>query len=137
MIKQKSGSIINFGSIAGQIPEVSLGAYSPSKGGVILLTKLMALEWAKYNIRVNSVSPGPIRTPMTDFVYNTEALIKGRARAVPMNRWGKPEEVANAVVFLASDEPSFITGHDLVIDGGSINALFNLLFQFVQERSRE
>lgn len=127
MIKQGSGSIVNFASIAAHTPQIFSGAYSPSKAGVVLLTKIMAVEWAKYNIRVNAVSPGPITTPMTDSIYNTEKLKKGRARAIPLNRFGAPEEVAQAVVFLASDEASYITGHALAIDGGSLNSMFYLM----------
>lgn len=127
MIKQGGGSIVNFASIAAHTPQIFSGAYSPSKAGVVLLTKMMAVEWAKYNIRVNAVSPGPIRTPMTDSIYNTEKLRKGRARAIPLNRFGSPEEVAKAVVFLASDDASYITGHALAIDGGSLNSMFYLM----------
>ncbi len=126
MIKQGGGSIVNFASVAGHTPQIFLGAYSASKAGVLLLTKLMAIEWARYNIRVNSVSPGPITTPLTDAIYNTEDLRRGRARAVPMNRFGQAEEVAVAVAFLASDESTYITGHSIVIDGGSLNAMFYL-----------
>jgi NAD(P)-dependent dehydrogenase (short-subunit alcohol dehydrogenase family) len=126
MIKKGGGTIVNFASVAGHTPQIYSGAYSPSKAGVILLTKIMAVEWAKYNIRVNAVSPGPITTPMTDSVYNTEKLRKGRAKAIPLNRFGNPEEVAKAVVFLASDDASYITGHALAIDGGSLNSVFYL-----------
>lgn len=126
MIKQGGGSIVNFASVAGHTPQIYSGAYSPSKAGVILLTKIMAVEWAKYNIRVNAVSPGPITTPMTDSVYNTEKLRKGRTKAIPLNRFGNPEEVAKAVLFLASDDASYITGHALAIDGGSLNSVFYL-----------
>jgi NAD(P)-dependent dehydrogenase (short-subunit alcohol dehydrogenase family) len=126
MIKQGGGSIVNFASVAGHTPQIYGAAYSPSKAAVVLLTKIMAVEWAKYNIRVNAVSPGPITTPMTDFVYNTEKLRKGRAKAIPLNRFGNPEEVAKAVLFLASDDASYITGHALAIDGGSLNSVFYL-----------
>jgi len=126
MIKQGGGSIVNFASVAAHTPQIYLGAYSPSKAGVLLLTKLMAVEWAKYNIRVNAVSPGPITTPLTDAIYNTPELHKGRARAVPMNRFGKPEEVANTVAFLASDEAAYITGHSVAVDGGCLSAMFYL-----------
>jgi NAD(P)-dependent dehydrogenase (short-subunit alcohol dehydrogenase family) len=127
MIKQGGGSIVNFASVAGHTPQIYSGAYSPSKAGVILLTKIMAVEWAKYNIRVNAVSPGPISTPMTDSIYNTEKLKKGRARAIPLNRFGTPEEVAKAIVFLASEDASYITGHALTIDGGSLDSMFYLV----------
>lgn len=127
MIKQGGGCIINTASLAGHTPQVNTGAYSPSKAGVLLLTKLMAVEWAKYKIRVNAISPGPIMTPATmNYIYNTEDSRKARAKAVPMNRFGRPEEVASAVVFLASDESNYITGQSLVIDGGSLSSMFYL-----------
>jgi len=126
MIKQGGGSIVNFASVAAHTPQINLGAYSPSKAGVLLLTKIMAVEWAKYKIRVNALSPGPISTPMTDSIYNTERLKKGRAKAVPMDRFGTPEEVAKAVLFLASDDASYITGHALSIDGGALDSMFYL-----------
>ena len=126
MIKRGGGTIVNIASVSAHTPQVYLGAYSPSKAGVLLLTKLMAVEWAKYNIRVNALSPGPIRTPLTDAIYNTDELRKGRAKAVPMNRFGLPEEVAKTVLFLASDDSAYITGHSVVIDGGSLNGMFYL-----------
>jgi len=126
MIKQGGGSIVNFASVAAHTPQINLGAYSPSKAGVLLLTKIMAVEWAKYNIRVNALSPGPILTPMTDSIYNTEKLKKGRAKAIPMDRFGTPEEVAKAVLFLVSDDASYITGHALAIDGGALDSMFYL-----------
>jgi NAD(P)-dependent dehydrogenase (short-subunit alcohol dehydrogenase family) len=127
MIRQGGGSIVNFASVAAHTPNIYSGSYSPSKAGVVMLTKGMAVEWAKYNIRVNAVSPGPIETAMAARRYKTESQRKARASAVPMNRFGRPEEIANAVVFLASDEASYITGHTLVIDGGSLNSMFYLV----------
>ena len=91
-----------------------------------MLSKLMAMEWAEYNIRVNAISPGPVETDMTEYVYNTEALRSAREKTIPLNRFGKPEEIATAAVFLASDDSSYITGHSLVIDGGFENSLFYL-----------
>jgi len=126
MIKQGGGCIINIASVAGHTPEVYTGAYSPSKAGVLLLTRAMAVEWAKYRIRVNAISPGAITTPLTDYVYNTEALKKTRAKAVPMNRFGRPEEIANTAIFLASEESSYITGHAIVADGGALNSMYYL-----------
>lgn len=126
MIKQGGGCIINIASVAGHTPEVYTGAYSPSKAGVLMLTRAMAVEWAKYGIRVNAISPGPITTPLTDYVYNTEALKKTRAKAVPMNRFGKAEEIANTALFLASGESSYITGHAIVVDGGALNSMYYL-----------
>lgn len=127
MIKQGKGSIINIASLAAHIPQMYAGAYSPSKAGVLLLSKLMAAEWAKYHIRVNCLSPGAIATDMTEYIFNTEALRNARTKAIPMNRFGTPEEVANAAVFLASSESSYITGHSIVIDGGSLDSMHHLL----------
>ena len=126
MIKQGGGCIVNIASVAGHTPEVYMGAYSPSKAGVIFLTKAMAVEWAKYKIRVNAISPGAITTPLTDYVYNTETLKKTRAKAVPMNRFGNPEEIANTAIFLASEESAYLTGQAIVVDGGALNSMYYL-----------
>ena len=126
MIKQGGGAIVNFASVAGHTPQVGINAYSPSKAGVLLLTKLMAVEWAKYNIRVNAISPGPIKTRLTDKIYNTEEKRKARSQSIPLNRFGTPDEIAKGVVFLASDESSYVTAHSLAIDGGSLSTVFYL-----------
>jgi len=126
MIKQKGGSIINIASIAGHTPQILLGAYSPSKAGVISLTELLAIEWAEYGVRVNAISPGPIKTPLTDAIYADPKLREARCKAIPMKRFGEPEEVANVAVFLASEDSSYITGHTIVVDGGSLWSMFLL-----------
>jgi NAD(P)-dependent dehydrogenase (short-subunit alcohol dehydrogenase family) len=126
MIKQDGGCIVNMASIAGHTSQINADAYSPSKAGVISLTKLMAVEWAKYNIRVNAVSPGPVKTPLTDYLYNTEELYARRAKAVPMNRFASTEEVADTVVFLVCDQSKYITGHSLAVDGGALNGYFHV-----------
>ena len=84
----------------------------------------MSVEWAKYNIRVNAISPGSIDTPMLRSVFVTDKLQRARAKSVPLNRFGTPEEIAKSAVFLASDDVCYITGHSLVIDGGSLNNMF-------------
>ncbi|HRR45614.1 MAG TPA: SDR family NAD(P)-dependent oxidoreductase [Candidatus Paceibacterota bacterium] len=121
MIKQKSGSIINIASIAmGQegIGFLNLVHYCASKGGVIGMTEAMALELAPYNIRVNAVAPGIIETPMINFLKTDSQSLENSLSRIPLRRLGKPEEVSNLVLFLASDESSYITGSTLVIDGG-------------------
>ena len=125
--RKSSGSIINIASISGCMPEINSGAYTPSKAGVIGLTKLLAIEWAKYNIRVNSISPGPIMTPLQQKAYPGEVLWEARNKAVPMNRHGTPEEIAKVVVFLSSDNSSYMTGADIAVDGGSLSSMFYLI----------
>lgn len=122
MIKNGGGSIVNTASIAGLVGSPNLAAYCASKGGVVLLTKQIALDYAKKGVRVNCVCPGAIMTPMVKrFVEkspNPEQAIKNLDSMHPIGRVGKPEEVASAVLFLASDDSSFITGHALAVDGG-------------------
>lgn len=134
MINRKSGgSIINVASISGHMPEINSGAYTPSKAGVIGLTRLLAVEWAKYSIRVNALSPGPIMTPLQREAYPTEKLLTARNRAIPMNRHGTPEEMARVVVFLASDDSSYITGENITADGGSLASMFYLVHQMAED----
>jgi NAD(P)-dependent dehydrogenase (short-subunit alcohol dehydrogenase family) len=118
MIEQKSGSIINTASVAGQFGFPLASAYDCSKGGVILLTKALAAEWAKYNIRVNCIAPGVFETAMTENLIKNEEFIEKIKRNVPMGRSAKPEELVGAVVFLASEASSYVTGEVLVVDGG-------------------
>lgn len=124
MKKTGGGSIINISSINGIVGESQLAAYCASKGGVRLLTKSAALHCAeaKYNIRVNSVHPGYIRTPLLDAYFReTENSVaeEVRKRALhPIGHFGEPQDIADAVLFLASEESRFITGAELVVDGG-------------------
>jgi len=121
MAKQKSGVIINIASVAmGQvgIGFPNIAHYCASKGGIVAMTEAMAIELAPYNIRVNAISPGMIGTPMIDPVKHDKQAIEGLMARVPMHRVGKPEEVSNLVLFLASDDSSYMTGSTVVIDGG-------------------
>jgi len=121
MIDRNQGTIINISSIAGRMGGRMLAAYSASKAGVIGFTKALAREVAEYGVRVNDICPGTIDTDMfgNDAERNPQ-LQRQYLRGVAMNRMGMPEEVAAAALFLASDESSFITGHSLVVDGGTI-----------------
>jgi NAD(P)-dependent dehydrogenase (short-subunit alcohol dehydrogenase family) len=91
-----------------------------AKAGVMSLTQTLAVEWARYNIRVNAVAPGPIETPgAAQQLWNTPEAVQRITESIPLKRWGKPEDVADAVTFLASDHAGFITGEILTVDGGS------------------
>lgn len=129
MIKQRGGVIVNVSTISGEMPEIYTGAYSMSRAGVITLTRLLAMEWAKYNIRVNTVSIGVISSPLEDKFYTTDEAIKERSRTLPLARLGKPEDVANAVVFLASEDSSYITGDTVHVDGGLLQSYYLVLGQ--------
>ncbi len=116
MVQQNAGSIINTSSIWGIVGADGVAAYNAVKGAVWILTKNAAVTYAKHNVRANSVHPGFISTPLTD--AQAEDLNKVVIDATPMKRAGKPEEIAAGVVFLASDGASYVTGAELVIDGG-------------------
>ena len=119
MIEQgEGGAIINIASIAGKHPAVGSPEYCVSKAGVWMLTKSLALEFASYQVRVNAIGPGFIETPMTE-VFRADENIRQRWLAMtPMGRFGLPDEVAQAALFLASDEASFYSGQILHPDGG-------------------
>lgn len=117
MLEQGSGSIINIASALGLEGQDLTPAYNASKGAVVMLTKNMAIDYGRKGIRVNAVCPGYIETPMSTDLANKELDAKIIA-AHQLNRMGKPGEVANAVVFLASDEASFVTGIAMPVDGG-------------------
>ncbi len=119
MIKRKSGKIINICSMMSELGRNTVGAYAASKGGIKMLTRNMATEWAKHNIQVNGIGPGyfatnitaPLRAesnPFNDFIINR----------TPAGRWGRPEELVGAAVFLSSKASDFVNGHILYVDGG-------------------
>lgn len=120
MLKQGSGSIVNVSSVTGSVGYPTLPAYVTSKHGIVGLTKVSALEYAKSGIRINAVCPGYVRTPMLEGVFNgwsdeVETMI---SQHEPVGRVGKPEEIAEAVLWLSSDAASFVTGHAMAVDGG-------------------
>ena len=119
MLKQGGGSIVNTASVAGLVGGPVAPAYHTSKHGVVGLTRTAALEYAAKNIRVNCVCPGVIRTPMVERIIDSGGLHEQEVIALePIGRIGKPEEIAQAVVWLLSDAASFVTGHPMAIDGG-------------------
>ncbi|CAH0118354.1 MULTISPECIES: SDR family NAD(P)-dependent oxidoreductase [unclassified Paenibacillus] len=118
MLANKGGSIVNISSIAGLTGGSGAGPYTASKGAVRLLTKAAAVDYAKDNIRVNSVHPGYIETPMTTGLFADERMMQWFLSQTPLPRLGKAIDVAEGVLFLASDASSFITGIELPVDGG-------------------
>lgn len=118
MIKNKWGRIINISSIMGATAVPPRSAYCASKGGVIALTRELALEWAKYNITVNSIAPGWTLTPLTRDNFAKEEVRKYLLDMIPMKRFGEPEDMAGTAVFLASDYASYVTGQTVFVDGG-------------------
>lgn len=119
MLKQGGGAIVNNASLAGLTCKVGGSAYTASKHGVIGLTKTAALEYARFGIRVNAVCPAYIRTPMTERAIVGNPALEAELNAYhPIGRLGKPDEIAEAVIWLCSGAASFITGHSLPLDGG-------------------
>jgi NAD(P)-dependent dehydrogenase (short-subunit alcohol dehydrogenase family) len=118
MIPQRSGVIINLGSINSVVGFPNNPAYQTAKGGLLQLTRAFATDWAKYNIRVNNICPGYFNTPFSAKSYNDPQARAARASRNMLNRWGQPEEMVGPVIFLASDASSYITGNDLFVDGG-------------------
>jgi 2-deoxy-D-gluconate 3-dehydrogenase len=118
MVRRRSGKIINIASQNGVVGYYERAAYCSSKAGVVNLTRVLALEWATYHINVNAVGPTYILTPMTEKMFEDRSFSREVLRRIPLGRLGKPEDVAGAVVFLASPASDMITGHTLLVDGG-------------------
>lgn len=118
MLERRSGALIHIASIAASFPQGQSGAYSPSKAAVAMLSRQLALEWGPRGVRSNCVSPGLIRTPMSEPFYSAQGMAAARANLVPARRYGQPADIGDAVLFLASPRADFITGQDLVVDGG-------------------
>ncbi len=118
---ERGGAIVNMASGAGLVGFAGLPAYVASKHGVVGLTRAAALEYASLGIRVNAICPGSTRTPMLEgFMGGDPQVERMMTRAVPLRRLGRPEEIAEAVVWLCSDAASFVVGHALAVDGGSV-----------------
>jgi NAD(P)-dependent dehydrogenase (short-subunit alcohol dehydrogenase family) len=114
------GAVVNMASVSGLRPTRGESPYSAAKAAVIALTKSAALEYGPEGIRVNCVSPGFIRTPLTEFAFGNPAWVEPLEAATPLGRAGAPDDVADVVVFLASDRSRYVTGQNLVVDGGSV-----------------
>jgi NAD(P)-dependent dehydrogenase (short-subunit alcohol dehydrogenase family) len=121
MKEHGGGKIINVSSVTGFRHEPNIGVYSISKAAVIMATRIMAQEWAKYNIRVNAIAPGHIHTRLGDSIFEAVPEYKEEfLQRVPMGRIGDPDEIVGAMIYLASDASSYVTGVTIVVDGGTL-----------------
>ena len=118
MAQQKSGIIINIASLGGVLASPNLSPYAAAKAGIIQLTKAQAVEWARYNIRVNCIAPGYVLTDMNKDMFANEKILKAVVGPTPMRRLGNVKEIAGPVLFLASDASSYMTGATILVDGG-------------------
>lgn len=118
MVKQGGGKIVNIASQNGVVGYYNRAAYCSSKAGVVNLTRVLAIEWAEHKINVNAVGPTFILTPLTQSTFDDPVLREDLLKRIPIGRVGQPEDVAGAVVFLASAAADLVTGHTLLVDGG-------------------
>ncbi|MDR0244039.1 MAG: SDR family oxidoreductase [Burkholderia sp.] len=137
MKRQRGGAIVNLGSVVGLLGSPGLSAYGAAKAGVLNFSRAVALEGAAAGIRVNVVIPGVVWSEGTREALQDDAMREGTARAVPIGRIGEPREVADAILFLASDEASYITGQSLVVDGGKTCRLDAGATDYVSDTSAE
>jgi NAD(P)-dependent dehydrogenase (short-subunit alcohol dehydrogenase family) len=127
MRKLGRGSLVHVASIAGSHAQGQSGAYSVSKAGVVMLSRQLASEWGPQGIRSNVVSPGMVKTPMSQSFYDTPGVTERRTAVVPARRIGMPQDIADAILFLASDRSSYVNGDEITVDGGYANMLMNLV----------
>jgi len=118
MLKARYGRILNIASSLGAVALPERAAYCAAKGGLLQLTRVMALEWAPHGVTVNAICPGPFQTPYNLRLQENPALYESYLRLIPQHRWGELSEIRGAAVFLASEEATFVTGASLFVDGG-------------------
>jgi NAD(P)-dependent dehydrogenase (short-subunit alcohol dehydrogenase family) len=120
MLARRRGRIVNIASIAGQIGLPGTVAYAASKGGVVMLTRALAVEWAPHNVRVNAIAPSWFESNIGDLIHREPGYAERAMRRVPVGRMGAPDELIGAALYLASDASSMVTGHVLAVDGGTL-----------------
>jgi NAD(P)-dependent dehydrogenase (short-subunit alcohol dehydrogenase family) len=125
MRKAKRGSLVHVASIAASHAQGKSGAYSVSKAGVVMLSRQLASEWGPEGVRSNVVSPGMVITPMSQAFYDTPGVTERRSAVTPMRRVAVPQDIADAVTFLASDRASYINGDEITVDGGFVRTIMN------------
>ncbi|MCX2698156.1 SDR family NAD(P)-dependent oxidoreductase [Ochrobactrum chromiisoli] len=127
MIARGGGALVHVASIAGTQPQPASGAYSASKAAILMLSRQLAFEWGPKGIRSNSLSPGLVRTPLSEPFYKDEKVKAAREAMVPMRHIAMPEDMADVALFLASPRASYVTGQDLVVDGGLSQSLMGMV----------
>lgn len=123
----RGGSIVHIASISGRVPQPYSGPYSVSKAGVKMLSQLLAVELGEHGIRSNVVSPAMVRTPLTEGIYSNPEVLRRREEVVPARRISGPSDLAEVVLFLASDRSSYVNGQDILVDGGLSTAWLTLI----------
>jgi glucose 1-dehydrogenase len=126
MQQRGGGSMVHVSSIAGHFPQPHSGAYSVCKAGIAMMSRVLALELGKRKVRSNVVSPGMVRTPLSERFYSDPDLLRRREEFVPLGQVASPQQVADVIVFLASERSSYVTGQDVLVDGGVGVALMGL-----------
>jgi NAD(P)-dependent dehydrogenase (short-subunit alcohol dehydrogenase family) len=127
MRKAGRGSLVHIASIAGTHAQGKSGAYSVSKAGVVMLSRQLASEWGPLGVRSNVVSPGMVITPMSQSFYDTPGVTERRTAVTPMRRIGMPQDIADTVLFLASDRSAYVNGDEITVDGGYVRTVMNLI----------
>ena len=123
MINNKRGKIINICSMQSELGRATISPYAASKGGLKMLTKNLAVEWAKHNIQINGIGPGYFKTDMTKALYENKEFDEWLRSRTPANRWGDPEELIGALVYLSSEASNYVNGQIIYVDGGLLSAV--------------
>jgi NAD(P)-dependent dehydrogenase (short-subunit alcohol dehydrogenase family) len=127
MLARKKGALVHIASIAATEPQPWSGAYSVTKAGVVMLSRQLALEWGPQGVRSNVVAPGAIRTPLSEAFYQAPGVVEARERIIPSRRIGYPQDIADPVIYLASDRASYVNGEEVLADGGLSRVIMGLL----------